>query len=80
MEEMQFEAFYWASVEKNNGIPVTTANGQTYERAMIGKWFARGNVTDPVSKRPLKSLHLSPATSLQKEISLWKSKRKKKPW
>ena len=43
---------------------------------MIGKWFARGNVTDPVSNK-LKSLHLSPATSLQKKLAL-ESKRKKK--
>ena len=58
--------------------PVVTASGQTYERAMIGRWFARGNITDPISKRPMQSLQLQPAISLTREIHAWKMKQKKK--
>ena len=58
--------------------PVVTASGQTYERAMIGRWFARGNITDPISKRPMQSLQLQPAISLTREIREWKMKQKKK--
>lgn len=58
--------------------PVTTVTGQVYERSMIGRWFAKGNVIDPISKRPMKSLQLKPAVELQKEINEFKSKKRRR--
>ena len=40
--------------------PVINAAGQTYERAAIDEWLARGNRTDPMTGAPLEHLLLFP--------------------
>ena len=40
--------------------PVMNAAGQTYERAAIEKWFARGKRTDPMSGTVLQHTFLVP--------------------
>jgi hypothetical protein len=46
--------------------PVITADGQTYERAAIEKWFAEGHTTSPSTGLSLESLALIPNLALRK--------------
>ena len=39
---------------------VVAADGRTYERAAIEKWFADGNNTSPVMNEPMEHQHLTP--------------------
>jgi ubiquitin C len=48
--------------------PVFTADGQTYERAEIEKWFALGNRTSPLTGEELPSTNLLPNIALRKAI------------
>ena len=48
--------------------PVITADGQTYERAEIEKWFAIGNRTSPLTSEALPSTNLVPNIALRKAI------------
>ena len=58
--------------------PVIAASGVTYEKKMIERWFSSGNVLDPVSKRPLKTLLLKANGRLKQKIIIWKRRTKKK--
>ena len=40
--------------------PVVTADGQTYERSAIEKWFASGHSTAPLTGEPLAHTFLTP--------------------
>ena len=48
--------------------PVMAADGQTYERAEIEKWFAKGNRTSPLTGAELPSTVLMPNIALRKAI------------
>jgi hypothetical protein len=48
--------------------PVITADGQTYERTEIHKWFALGNRTSPLTGAELPSTNLTPNIALRKFI------------
>ena len=48
--------------------PVITADGQTYERAEIGSWFALGNRTNPLTGAELPSTNLLPNIALRNAI------------
>jgi hypothetical protein len=48
--------------------PVITADGQTYERAEIEKWFALGNRTSPLTGEELSSTNLLPNIALRQVI------------
>jgi hypothetical protein len=48
--------------------PVITADGQTYERAEIGSWFALGNRTSPLTGAELPSTNLLPNIALRNAI------------
>ena len=46
--------------------PVTTADGQNYEREAIEDWFAKGYKTSPMTNLPLPNLSLTPNLALRK--------------
>jgi ubiquitin len=48
--------------------PVFTADGQTYERTEIEKWFALGNRTSPLTGEELPSTNLLPNIALRQAI------------
>ncbi len=48
--------------------PVMTADGQTYERTEIEKWFALGNRTSPLTGEELSSTNLLPNIVLRTVI------------
>ena len=48
--------------------PVITADGQTYERTEIEKWFALGNRTSPLTGEELPSTNLLPNIALRTVI------------
>ena len=48
--------------------PVFTADGQTYERTEIEKWFALGNRTSPLTGEELPSMNLLPNIALRQVI------------
>jgi hypothetical protein len=48
--------------------PVITADGQTYERTEIEKWFALGNRTSPLTGEALPSTNLIPNIALRNAI------------
>ena len=48
--------------------PVITADGQTYERAEIERWFARGKITSPITGAELLSTNLTPNIALRNAI------------
>ena len=48
--------------------PVITADGQTYERAEIESWFARGKRTSPLTGAELPSTHVTPNIALRHAI------------
>ncbi|CAH9139402.1 unnamed protein product [Cuscuta epithymum] len=59
--------------------PVTTENGQTFEREAIEKWFkeckASGrNPVCPITRRELKSTELNPSIALSKTIKEWNAR------
>ncbi|CAH9084659.1 unnamed protein product [Cuscuta europaea] len=59
--------------------PVTTENGQTFEREAIEKWFkeckASGrNPVCPITHRELKSTELNPSIALSKTIKEWNAR------
>jgi hypothetical protein len=49
--------------------PVLAADGQTYERAEIEKWFAKGNRMSPLTGAELPSTLLTPNIALRKAIA-----------
>lgn len=49
--------------------PVSDVSGMTYERADIESWFAHGNRTSPLTRRPLARLDLVPNHSLRQIIA-----------
>jgi hypothetical protein len=48
--------------------PVITADGQTYERAEIERWFAKGKITSPRTGAELLSTNLTPNIALRNAI------------
>jgi hypothetical protein len=48
--------------------PVITADGQTYERSEIERWFALGNRTSPLTAAELPSTNLTPNIVLRNAI------------
>eukprot|EP00928_Gymnodinium_smaydae_P013669 TRINITY_DN14971_c0_g2_i1.p1 TRINITY_DN14971_c0_g2~~TRINITY_DN14971_c0_g2_i1.p1 ORF type:complete len:464 (-),score=72.61 TRINITY_DN14971_c0_g2_i1:219-1610(-) len=48
--------------------PVTTADGQSYERTAIERWFAAGHRSSPVTGLPLQSTALAPNIALRGAI------------
>eukprot|EP01001_Neometanema_parovale_P008925 NODE_517_length_2379_cov_96.789007_g491_i0.p1 GENE.NODE_517_length_2379_cov_96.789007_g491_i0~~NODE_517_length_2379_cov_96.789007_g491_i0.p1 ORF type:complete len:705 (+),score=103.98 NODE_517_length_2379_cov_96.789007_g491_i0:76-2190(+) len=61
--------------------PVFTADGHTYDRAAITKWFrtcaATGTVTSPNTGLPLTCQSLVPNHSLRSQVEAWKEAAKK---
>lgn len=52
--------------------PVTTIDGQTYEKMEILRWFLDGNETSPLTGKKLKSLDIVPNIILKNIINDWK--------
>eukprot|EP00111_Clytia_hemisphaerica_P015432 TCONS_00045583-protein len=48
--------------------PVLVADGFTYERSSIASWFDSGNITSPMTNKPLPSNQLVPNRSLKNAI------------
>ncbi len=48
--------------------PVCTADGHTYERKYIDKWFAKGNQTSPLTGAQLPRGYITPNHALRKAI------------
>ena len=48
--------------------PVITADGQTYERVEIERWFAMGKSTIPITGAELLSTNLTPNIALRNAI------------
>ena len=48
--------------------PVTTSDGQMYEREAIEQWFSKGNTTSPVTNEPLEDQKLTPNVFAKKKI------------
>jgi hypothetical protein len=48
--------------------PVFTADGKTYERTGIQKWFAKGNSTSPLTGAELPTTNLTPNIALRTAI------------
>ena len=55
--------------------PVSTADGHTYERAAIARWFADGNATSPNTGAALEHCNLIPNIALRQTIEEWAAKR-----
>eukprot|EP00002_Diphylleia_rotans_P000853 TRINITY_DN10455_c0_g1_i1.p1 TRINITY_DN10455_c0_g1~~TRINITY_DN10455_c0_g1_i1.p1 ORF type:complete len:889 (+),score=195.27 TRINITY_DN10455_c0_g1_i1:131-2797(+) len=51
--------------------PVFAADGYTYERQSIEKWFRMGKKTSPMTNQPLQNLDLTPNRTLKSDISEW---------
>ncbi len=49
--------------------PVTTADGQMYEREAIELWFSEGKTTSPSTNKPLESKVLTPNVFAKKQIN-----------
>ncbi|MBS0352040.1 MAG: ankyrin repeat domain-containing protein, partial [Proteobacteria bacterium] len=49
--------------------PVTTCDGQLYEREAIEQWFKKGNTTSPVTNKPLEDQKLTPNIFAKKQIN-----------
>ena len=49
--------------------PVTAADGHSYERASIARWFSQGKTTSPVTNLRLTSLALVPNHALRAAIT-----------
>ena len=54
--------------------PVSTADGHTYERAAITRWFADGKTTSPNTGAALKHKNLIPNIALRQTIEEWADK------
>ena len=54
--------------------PVSTADGHTYERAAIARWFAQGKTTSPNTGAALKHQNLIPNIALRQTIEEWADK------
>ncbi|XP_020100201.1 U-box domain-containing protein 7-like [Ananas comosus] len=52
--------------------PVIIASGQTYERALIEKWFNEGHDTCPKTQKKLENFSLIPNTCMKDLISKWR--------
>ena len=52
--------------------PVTTSDGQTYEKMEILRWFLEGNETSPLTGKKLENLEIVPNIILKNIISDWK--------
>ena len=52
--------------------PVTTSDGQTYEKMEILRWFLEGNETSPLTGKKLENLDIFPNIILKNIISDWK--------
>ena len=52
--------------------PVTTCDGQTYERMEILKWFMEGKETSPLTGKELEHLEIVPNIILKNIINDWK--------
>lgn len=55
--------------------PVQTADGETYERASIEEWFARGKTTSPLTNAVLAGAALTPNKALKRSISTFLEKQ-----
>eukprot|EP00271_Cylindrocystis_brebissonii_P019242 TRINITY_DN578_c0_g2_i1.p1 TRINITY_DN578_c0_g2~~TRINITY_DN578_c0_g2_i1.p1 ORF type:complete len:1019 (+),score=231.15 TRINITY_DN578_c0_g2_i1:889-3945(+) len=51
--------------------PVRIETGECFERTAIEQWFAAGHKTNPLTKKALKSLTLTPDTALRESIEEW---------
>ena len=51
--------------------PVSTADGHTYERAAIARWFDDGNITSPSTGAALEHTSLVPNIALRQAIESW---------
>ena len=49
--------------------PVTTTDGETYERESIERWFAKGKRSSPLTNAALKSTALTPNLALKRSIT-----------
>lgn len=55
--------------------PVVAADGQTYDRASIQKWFDTGNRASPFTGAQLPDSRLIPNYSIKSAISEWQQKQ-----
>ncbi len=49
--------------------PVTTVDGQMYEREAIEQWFSADKTTSPITNKPLESKQLTPNVFAKKQIN-----------
>ena len=61
-------SFYCPITQDIMRDPVTTVDGQTYERSAIEEWFKNGNVTSPLTMKKLPHLILITAYALRAAI------------
>jgi hypothetical protein len=54
----------------------TFTDGETYERAAIEDWFARGNRTAPLSNEALDDTTLVPNKALKRAITTWREQHR----
>lgn len=64
-----FDSFKCPITQEPMRDPVTTADGQSYERASIAAWFQRGRRTSPLTNNPLESLVLTENVALRGAIA-----------
>eukprot|EP01051_Picozoa_sp_SAG22_P032125 SAG22_NODE_13386_length_408_cov_2.009709_1_plen_83_part_00 len=56
------------------GDPVVAADGHSYERSEIEKWFATGRQTSPMTNDAMPSKVLTPNRLLKSQIEEWRGK------
>jgi hypothetical protein len=54
--------------------PVVTADGNTYERSAIQRWFSLGHITNPITLLPLENTNIIPNTTLKIMINQFRQK------
>ena len=52
--------------------PVNAADGETYERAAIERWFSNGNVSSPMTGERVETTKVFPNKSKWRRIVAWK--------
>mmetsp|Transcript_7958 Transcript_7958/g.10931 ORF Transcript_7958/g.10931 Transcript_7958/m.10931 type:complete len:254 (+) Transcript_7958:332-1093(+) len=65
---IEFKCPISGEVMKNPSINVV---GQTYDMTSIKEWYSRGNLTDPLTGRPVESAKLFPNLALKSQILRW---------
>eukprot|EP00404_Azadinium_spinosum_P021810 CAMPEP_0180618628 /NCGR_PEP_ID=MMETSP1037_2-20121125/33671_1 /TAXON_ID=632150 /ORGANISM="Azadinium spinosum, Strain 3D9" /LENGTH=471 /DNA_ID=CAMNT_0022638659 /DNA_START=29 /DNA_END=1441 /DNA_ORIENTATION=+ len=76
MSEVQVPADFICPITQELLVePVSTEDGQTYEREAIARWFQEGRVSSPVTGLSLSSRTLTPNVALKKAIATFVTER-----